>query len=345
MRRLRDADSSPDRITTGPGSLRNLESRAQCRSHPSPPAGRSWSTGCYDGRAAREFEAMPRNQSTSGSSFLPCWTHETEVPARGLSGRGVDRCSDTGSGRYTFYRLSKRDLGTIEAVEAICRRWNLSGRRVSYAGLKDRHAATIQYLTIADGPAAPDEHAPVRPRARRAARSSRIARGNCSAIASSWSCATSHATSWSSAAAADRGHPPGRPSQLLRRSAVRVGGLRRRIHRPGVAGRRSRTRAEAGDGGGESLRPLGGQGGEGDPARPLGRLGRGEAALAAVVGPQHRDVSRRSSGRLSRGVRSACAGTCGCSTSRRSRAISGTCCSPAWLEAEGRCPASWSRWT
>jgi tRNA pseudouridine13 synthase len=57
-----------------------------------------------------------------------------------------------GPGRYTFYRLSKRDLGTIEAVEAICRRWNLSGRRVSYAGLKDRHASTVQYLTIADGP-------------------------------------------------------------------------------------------------------------------------------------------------------------------------------------------------
>jgi tRNA pseudouridine13 synthase len=56
------------------------------------------------------------------------------------------------SGRYTFYRLTKQDLGTIEAVDAICRRWNLSGRQVSYAGLKDRHAATIQYLTIADGP-------------------------------------------------------------------------------------------------------------------------------------------------------------------------------------------------
>jgi tRNA pseudouridine13 synthase len=57
-----------------------------------------------------------------------------------------------GPGRYTFYRLTKRDLGTIEAVEEICRRWNLSGRRVSYAGLKDRHATTIQYLTIVDGP-------------------------------------------------------------------------------------------------------------------------------------------------------------------------------------------------
>ena len=57
-----------------------------------------------------------------------------------------------GPGRYTFYRLSKQGLGTIEAVEAICRRWNLAGRRVSYAGLKDRHASTIQYLTIVDGP-------------------------------------------------------------------------------------------------------------------------------------------------------------------------------------------------
>jgi tRNA pseudouridine13 synthase len=57
-----------------------------------------------------------------------------------------------GPGRYTLYRLSKRDLGTIEAVEILCRRWNLAGRRVSYAGLKDRHASTLQYLTILDGP-------------------------------------------------------------------------------------------------------------------------------------------------------------------------------------------------
>ena len=59
--------------------------------------------------------------------------------------------SPAGHGRYTFYRLTKRNIGTIEAVEAICRRWNLAGRRVSYGGLKDRHAVTVQYLTIADG--------------------------------------------------------------------------------------------------------------------------------------------------------------------------------------------------
>jgi tRNA pseudouridine13 synthase len=55
-------------------------------------------------------------------------------------------------GRYTFYCLTKRDIGTIEAIDAICRRWNLAGGCVSYAGLKDRHAWTTQFLTIAGGP-------------------------------------------------------------------------------------------------------------------------------------------------------------------------------------------------
>ena len=55
-------------------------------------------------------------------------------------------------GRFTFYRLTKSGMGTLEVVEAICRRWNLAGRRLSYGGLKDRHARTIQYLSIHDGP-------------------------------------------------------------------------------------------------------------------------------------------------------------------------------------------------
>jgi len=60
--------------------------------------------------------------------------------------------SPGGHGRYPFYRLTKRDLGTLEAVDLICRRWNIAGRRISYGGLKDRHALTTQYLTIFDGP-------------------------------------------------------------------------------------------------------------------------------------------------------------------------------------------------
>jgi tRNA pseudouridine13 synthase len=58
-------------------------------------------------------------------------------------------------GRFTFYRLTKRGLGTLEAIEAISRRWNLPRSRISYGGMKDRHALTVQYLTIADGPFRP----------------------------------------------------------------------------------------------------------------------------------------------------------------------------------------------
>ena len=55
-------------------------------------------------------------------------------------------------GRFGYYRLTKRGVGTLEAIEEIRRRWNLSARQISYGGLKDRHAVTIQYLTILDGP-------------------------------------------------------------------------------------------------------------------------------------------------------------------------------------------------
>jgi tRNA pseudouridine13 synthase len=58
-------------------------------------------------------------------------------------------------GRYTFYRLTKRGMGTLEVLEAIRRRWNLGGGQVQYGGLKDRHALTVQYLTILEGPAKP----------------------------------------------------------------------------------------------------------------------------------------------------------------------------------------------
>src|SRR4051812_50053482 len=51
-------------------------------------------------------------------------------------------------GRFAFYRLSKRGIGTLEAVEAICRRWNLAGRRGRYGGPKERAAGTDQVPAI-----------------------------------------------------------------------------------------------------------------------------------------------------------------------------------------------------
>lgn len=55
-------------------------------------------------------------------------------------------------GPFALYRMTKRSLGTPEAVAAISRQLNLPRQRFSYGGLKDRHAVTVQYLTIRNGP-------------------------------------------------------------------------------------------------------------------------------------------------------------------------------------------------
>ena len=55
-------------------------------------------------------------------------------------------------GPYALYRLEKRGWSTPDALAALRRRWRIEPRRISYGGLKDRHAATVQYLTIFHGP-------------------------------------------------------------------------------------------------------------------------------------------------------------------------------------------------
>ncbi len=57
-----------------------------------------------------------------------------------------------GRGPFALYRLTKKSIGTPEAIAAIVERWNIPRRRFSYGGLKDRHAVTVQYLTIHQGP-------------------------------------------------------------------------------------------------------------------------------------------------------------------------------------------------
>src|SRR5262245_53501682 len=56
------------------------------------------------------------------------------------------------TGPFAFYRLEKRGWTTPDALAAIRRRWQMDHRRLSYGGLKDRHAWTVQYLTIFHGP-------------------------------------------------------------------------------------------------------------------------------------------------------------------------------------------------
>lgn len=57
-----------------------------------------------------------------------------------------------GQGSFAFYRLEKTGWSTPDALAALRRRWRIDLRRLSYGGLKDRHAHTIQYLTIYHGP-------------------------------------------------------------------------------------------------------------------------------------------------------------------------------------------------
>jgi tRNA pseudouridine13 synthase len=55
-------------------------------------------------------------------------------------------------GAFALYELEKESLGTPEAVNAILKCWNLPRRRISYGGMKDRHALTKQMVTIHRGP-------------------------------------------------------------------------------------------------------------------------------------------------------------------------------------------------
>jgi tRNA pseudouridine13 synthase len=55
-------------------------------------------------------------------------------------------------GPFALYRLRKRGWTTPEALSVLRRRWKIEPRRLSYGGLKDRHALTVQYLTIFRGP-------------------------------------------------------------------------------------------------------------------------------------------------------------------------------------------------
>jgi tRNA pseudouridine13 synthase len=55
-------------------------------------------------------------------------------------------------GEFALYRLTKRWIGTPEAVDAVLRAWKLPRRRLSYGGMKDFHAVATQHLTIHRGP-------------------------------------------------------------------------------------------------------------------------------------------------------------------------------------------------
>jgi tRNA pseudouridine13 synthase len=52
------------------------------------------------------------------------------------------------AGPVVLYRLTKRGLGTIEALERLALKLRVPLERIDYAGLKDRHALTVQHVSI-----------------------------------------------------------------------------------------------------------------------------------------------------------------------------------------------------
>jgi tRNA pseudouridine13 synthase len=66
----------------------------------------------------------------------------------------VEELSDIqpSEGPFALYRLEKSGWTTPDALQAIRRRWQLDQRRLSYGGLKDRHAQTVQHFTVFHGP-------------------------------------------------------------------------------------------------------------------------------------------------------------------------------------------------
>jgi tRNA pseudouridine13 synthase len=69
-----------------------------------------------------------------------------EVPDPGWS-----RTITTTLGPCAVYELHKQSLSTPEAVAALARRLKVGGDSVEYAGLKDKHAATVQQVTVKVG--------------------------------------------------------------------------------------------------------------------------------------------------------------------------------------------------
>jgi tRNA pseudouridine13 synthase len=67
----------------------------------------------------------------------------------------VEERSDVRAGEegpFALYRMEKRGWSTPDALAAVRRRWKIDLRRLSYGGLKDRHACSVQYLSIYHGP-------------------------------------------------------------------------------------------------------------------------------------------------------------------------------------------------
>jgi tRNA pseudouridine13 synthase len=54
----------------------------------------------------------------------------------------------TGNGNYLILKLKKKDMSTHKLITVIAKACNISERDIGYAGLKDKSATTIQYISL-----------------------------------------------------------------------------------------------------------------------------------------------------------------------------------------------------
>ena len=54
----------------------------------------------------------------------------------------------SGEGSHTFLWLEKRGLTTFDAIAQVAAAFGVAARDIGYAGMKDKHATTRQWLSV-----------------------------------------------------------------------------------------------------------------------------------------------------------------------------------------------------
>ena len=109
---------------------------------------------CFDRGAINDFQqTSPLRFTSVTSSDISYWNSHLKLKCRPEDFRVEELTTVTPSrGAFAFYRLTKQSIGTVEVISQIVEQWKIPRWRISYGGLKDKHAITVQYLTIQDGP-------------------------------------------------------------------------------------------------------------------------------------------------------------------------------------------------
>ena len=186
----------------------------------------------------------------------------------------VDELTDVApaGGPFALYRLTKRWIGTPEAIEAILQCWRIERERISYGGLKDFHAVTQQHLTIEQGPRRDLHQArfdlAYLGQVARPFQAGDVAGNGFHIVLRDLDAAAVAGCQTALAGLTATGR-----SELLRRPAIRLAGRVRPIHRRSLVPRRSRAGPVAGPGRSQRPRHAGSKRREIASCAPSGAIG------------------------------------------------------------------------